>query len=223
LINYRMSGIRYLTDRIKIPPGPSYNLCYEKLERLVAGLGDSARVLDLGSGGRILRKGAVSLDVSTCKGVSVVADGHRLPFPDESFDLIVCTALLEHVKSPHTVITEMHRCCKRGAMVYVEVPFLQGYHGVPADYCRYTLPGLIAALESFEKLEAGVCCGPASTLSMFLAMLPNALFSSPFLRKLALFLFGWSTFYLKYLDIFLARSEGAHYLASAFYFLGKKS
>ncbi|MFN3466844.1 MAG: class I SAM-dependent methyltransferase [Candidatus Brocadiales bacterium] len=174
-----MSGLRYLIDRIKIPPGPSYNLCYQKLEKLVMGLGDSARVLDLGSGGRVLRKGAVSLDISPQEGVNIVADGHRLPFPDESFDLIVCTALLEHVKGPEAVIEEIHRCCKKGATVYVEVPFLQSYHGAPGDYYRYTLHGLVEAFRSFEKLEAGVCCGPASALAMFLATFPYTLFSLP--------------------------------------------
>lgn len=218
-----MSIIHSLIDRIKIPPGPSYNLCGGKLRRLVEGLGSEARILDLGSGGRRLREGVISLDISCREGVDVVADALRLPFREGSFDLIVCTAVLEHVTRPETVIREIYKCCKKGGVVYVEMPFLQGYHGVPADYWRCTLPGLEELLKPFEKLETGVCCGPASALAMFLAMIPNALFSSPFLRKLGLCVSGWTTFYLKYLDILLAKVQGAHHLASAFYFLGKKS
>lgn len=217
-----MLSLRYLLDRVKIPPNPSYNLGQEKLRKLVEGLGSEARILDIGSGGRRLRKGVISLDISLSEGVNVVADAVRLPFLSETFDLIVCTAVLEHVRRPEAVISEIHKCCKKGGMVYAEVPFLQGYHEAPTDYWRCTLPGLVEAFRPFEKVEAGVCCGPASALSMFLAMLPNTLFSSPFLRKLGLFFSGWSSFYLKYLDIFLAKSGGAHYLASAFYFLGKK-
>lgn len=218
-----MSIIHSLIDSIKIPPGPSYNRCGRKLRKLVEGLGSEARILDLGSGGRRLREGVISLDISYREGVDVVADALRLPFREGSFNLIVCTAVLEHVTRPETVISEIHKCCKKGGVVYVEMPFLQGYHGDPADYWRCTLPGLEELLKPFEKLETGVCCGPASALSMSLAMLPNTLFTSPLLRKLGLFSFGWTTFYLKYLDIFLAKAGGAHYLASAFYFLGRKS
>jgi SAM-dependent methyltransferase len=186
-------------------------------------LGSEARILDLGSGGRRLREGAISLDISYREDVDVVADATVLPFRDGSFDLIVCTAVLEHIKRPEAVVVEMHKCCKRGGMVYVEVPFLQGYHEAPDDYWRFTLRGLEEIFKPFERLEAGICCGPASALAMFLAMLPNALFTSPFLRKLGLCVSGWATFYLKYLDVFLVRLEGAHVVASAFYFLGKKS
>lgn len=218
-----MTIIRSLIDRIKIPPGPSYNLCGGKLRRLVEGLGSEARILDLGSGGRRLKEGVISIDIFPREGVSVVADALMLPFREGSFDLIVCTAVLEHVTRTETVISEIYKCCKKGGVVYVEMPFLQGYHGAPADYWRCTLPGLEELLKPFEKLETGICCGPASALSMFLAMLPNALFTSPFLLKGGLSFFGWATFYLKYLDILLAKVQGAHHLASAFYFLGKKS
>lgn len=216
------SNIRYIIDLIKIPPSPSYNVCKRKLGRLVEDQGGRARILDLGSGGRRLGKGVVSLDVSPGDGVDVVGDALTLPFQDELFDLIVCTAVLEHVPRPEAMVSEIYRCCKKGGLVYVEVPFLQGYHKAPGDYWRCTLPGLAGAFKSFEKREAGVCCGPASAMAMYLAMLPNILFTNPFLRKLGLFFFGWTTFYLKYLDVFLARAEGAHYLASAFYFLGRK-
>ncbi|MCP4365669.1 MAG: class I SAM-dependent methyltransferase [Planctomycetes bacterium] len=218
-----MQGLQGLLDRIKVPPGPTYNLCRKKLAELVGGLDSGARVLDLGSGGRRLGKQVVSLDIAFAEGVDVVADGRRLPFPDESFDLIVCTGVLEHVVDSGATVGEMYRCCKKGGVVYVEAPFLQVYHGVPSDYRRYTRGGLVEACKPFVKLEAGVCCGPASALSMFLASVPFVLVSSPFLRKACLCLSGWSTFYIKYLDVLLVKLEGAHRLASAHYFMGKKA
>jgi SAM-dependent methyltransferase len=218
-----VQGLQGLLDRIKVPPGPSYNLCQKKLTELVKGLDSGARVLDLGSSGRRLSEGVVSLDIAFAEGVDVVGDGCKLPFLDGSFDLIVCTGVLEHVIDPGATVGEMYRCCKKGGMVYVEVPFLQVYHAVPADYWRYTLDGLVEACKPFVKLEAGVCCGPASALSMFLASVPYVLVSSPFLRKACLCLFGWATFYIKYLDVLLVRLEGSHRLASAHYFMGKKA
>lgn len=40
----------------------------------------------------------------------VCADAHQLPFPDGSFDLIVCTETLEHVVNPLNVLSEIKRC-----------------------------------------------------------------------------------------------------------------
>jgi len=37
----------------------------------------------------------------------------RLPFPDESFDTVVCTHTLEHVRNLHVAIAELRRVCRR--------------------------------------------------------------------------------------------------------------
>jgi ubiquinone/menaquinone biosynthesis C-methylase UbiE len=38
-----------------------------------------------------------------------VADGNRLPFPDRSFDLVLCNSVLHHLAEPEKLLTEMAR------------------------------------------------------------------------------------------------------------------
>jgi ubiquinone/menaquinone biosynthesis C-methylase UbiE len=45
------------------------------------------------------------------------AAGEKLPFPDESFDLVVCLDVLEHVMDPAMVLSEVHRVLKPGGKV----------------------------------------------------------------------------------------------------------
>lgn len=40
------------------------------------------------------------------------ADAHKLPFKNESFDLITCIETLEHLEDPKGAISEIHRCLK---------------------------------------------------------------------------------------------------------------
>ncbi len=38
-----------------------------------------------------------------------LADAHRLPYPTDSFDLVVCCEVLEHVATPEVVVKELRR------------------------------------------------------------------------------------------------------------------
>ncbi|MBV9952017.1 MAG: class I SAM-dependent methyltransferase [Acidimicrobiia bacterium] len=49
-------------------------------------------------------------------------DGTRLPFPDESFDRIVCSEVLEHIPDLDTAVAELHRVLKPGGTMAVTVP-----------------------------------------------------------------------------------------------------
>jgi SAM-dependent methyltransferase len=49
----------------------------------------------------------------------VVADAERLPFRDGAFDFVVCSHLLEHVRRPRRLLSELERVSRRG---YIETP-----------------------------------------------------------------------------------------------------
>ena len=50
------------------------------------------------------------------------ANAENLPFPDNSFDRIVCSEVLEHCLHPEEVVAEIHRVAKPGARVVITVP-----------------------------------------------------------------------------------------------------
>ncbi len=50
------------------------------------------------------------------------ADAQRLPFPDDTFDLVTCQTVLIHMADPAVVVTEMKRVTRPGGLVAVAEP-----------------------------------------------------------------------------------------------------
>ena len=46
-----------------------------------------------------------------------VADGNRLPFPDDSFDLVMCNSVLHHLAEPEKLLSEMSRLVNSGGAI----------------------------------------------------------------------------------------------------------
>lgn len=51
-----------------------------------------------------------------------VADALHVPFPDNCFDLLICTNLIEHVPSPAELLREIWRVLKPRGVVYLSYP-----------------------------------------------------------------------------------------------------
>ncbi len=49
----------------------------------------------------------------------ITCDVHKLPFPNNSFDLIVCYETIEHVLKPFQVIQELQRVAKKNASIVI--------------------------------------------------------------------------------------------------------
>lgn len=57
------------------------------------------------------------------KAVSfVMGDAVAVPLRSESFDLIVCTSLIEHIPRPERLLAELYRLVRRGGIAYVSFP-----------------------------------------------------------------------------------------------------
>lgn len=110
------------------------------------------RVLDSGCGSMPYKdiilenknvKSYLGLDINTglnYEGVKpdVLWDGVKMPFENESFDVVISTEVLEHVPDPDAYLTEVKRVLKPGGLFFFTVPFLMSLHEVPHDYYRYT-------------------------------------------------------------------------------------
>ena len=69
-------------------------------------------------------------------------EGGAFPFPDKSFDTVLCNQVLEHVFEPHHFISEIYRVLKPSGNLLLTVPFVWDEHEQPYDYARYTSFGL---------------------------------------------------------------------------------
>jgi len=61
---------------------------------------------------------------------------------DESFDVVICTEVLEHSLNPFLAVTELHRILREGGYLLVTTPFNLRIHGPSPDCWRFTEEGL---------------------------------------------------------------------------------
>jgi SAM-dependent methyltransferase len=193
---------------------------------MIATLGEDAAILDLGSGGRWWGPTVVTLDVDRLPYVGLVGDGHRLPFGDGALDGVICTGVLEHVQDAGAVTREIWRVLRPGGLIYVAVPFIQGYHpgsGTDQDFRRLTHMGLRQLLSAFDRLDFGVSGGPSASLAWILReYLALLFFDGGRGYSLAHMVAGWLTCWMPVLDRVLSRRDKAHRIACGFYLLGRK-
>lgn len=52
----------------------------------------------------------------------VMADGLALPFRQDEFDVVICTSLIEHVRTPHVLLQELYRVTRPGGSMYLSFP-----------------------------------------------------------------------------------------------------
>ncbi|MBI4063790.1 MAG: methyltransferase domain-containing protein [Elusimicrobia bacterium] len=75
--------------------------------------------LVLGSGGK---GDSPALNPYTSRVNLIKGEGEKLPFPNETFDRVVCSEVLEHARFPDIILQEISRVAKSGALIVVTWP-----------------------------------------------------------------------------------------------------
>ncbi len=110
----------------------------------------SGKVLNAGAGVRdvahLISGELVNQDIrwpeEDRENIQIYSPLHQIVAADNTFDAIICIAVLEHVENPDEVTEELFRVLKPGGHLILSVPFLQPEHKVPTDFQRYTEDGL---------------------------------------------------------------------------------
>ncbi len=129
---FDFSGLRYCVNPVR------YRYFKSKLDQLSP---SGKTVLDLGCGGGFLAeefaKEGFKVTGIDPSGRSIeaaqqhaaesnlsidyrIGQGEALPFPDDSFDIIACCDVLEHVDDPHKVICQVGRTLKMGGIFFYD-------------------------------------------------------------------------------------------------------
>lgn len=142
------------------------------------------RLMDLGCGNQPylpwygpLVDDVVAVDAVENPGVVVVDLGGPLPFPDNSFDTVLCTQVLEHVPNAELAMGEVARVLRPGGHALVTVPFLYPLHESPYDFWRFTHLGLRGLVErhGLSAVTVDAQGGPVLMLTHYLVLTLTAL------------------------------------------------
>ncbi|HET9478257.1 MAG TPA: class I SAM-dependent methyltransferase [Pyrinomonadaceae bacterium] len=180
----KAANLRGREDEVILAMQRSSGRVRELLEQFQP-IADDARVIEVGSGAHGLifyfgtnrGVGVDPLAVSyrnlfprwQSRVPTIAAIGEQLPFPDQTFDVVICDNVIDHAESPSRIVTELVRILKPAGLLYFTVnvhhpvyAVAAGVHsgwralGVPyeigpfADHTTHLT--LSAATELFKKL-----------------------------------------------------------------------
>lgn len=92
-----------------------------------------------------------------------------LPVSDGSFDVVLCTQVLEHCADPAAAVRELRRAAAPGGRVLASTHGIQTYHPNPDDLWRWTHAGLerlFAGNGEWSSLTVRPASGTAACLGM---------------------------------------------------------
>jgi SAM-dependent methyltransferase len=111
----------------------------------------------------------VGVDVVPHPAADLVGPVEALPVDDGSFDIVLCTQVLEHCDDPAQAVRELRRVVAPGGRVLASTHGVQVYHPSPQDYWRWTHTGLRRLFEEgaeWESVQVTAGAGTATCLAM---------------------------------------------------------
>ena len=142
----------------------------EELARRIPGNG---KVLDFGCGSGLFVRELARAGYDT-RGLDISADavayghlqgtqnlsvmeGHKIEFPDNTFDAVLSMDVIEHLEQEEWALKEIERVLKPGGVAVLMVPAFMFLWGVQDEtshhYRRYTMRGLLRVLDAGTSLK----------------------------------------------------------------------
>lgn len=148
-------------ERLKAPTVDVSHQHYLHLRSLFADLAQASRhahgrLLDIGCGNKpyegmfkdhITEHVGCDVVQSDQNKVDIVCPATAIPLPDESFDTVLCTQVIEHVADHQSMLAEAFRLLRKGGTLILSGPMYWPLHEEPHDFFRFTKYGLQYLLE----------------------------------------------------------------------------
>lgn len=159
------------------------NGLYSAIKTFATSIPRQARVIDVGCGLKPYRRLFATeyytgIDIQggghtdEAKTVDAYYDGVHIPFPNASFDALICTQVLEHADDPEALVADCARVLAPGAQVFFSMPFAYPEHEKPYDFRRFTRFEHTRLLEKngFSDIHIKQTTGIFGTLSQMLSI-----------------------------------------------------
>ena len=154
---------------LRIPNLRSITRGKDRLIHYVDKFSDNADaiIVDIGAGAKKFAN-VISLDIYNYPGIDLCSRADKIPFSDNSVDMIITTSAIEHIVNIGKVFNEMDRILKPGGIVFITAPFICPYHPEPYDLRRWSAAGIQDSLPDYKCIESGSVQGPFATLFVVL-------------------------------------------------------
>jgi SAM-dependent methyltransferase len=141
------------------------------------------RILDFGAGGSPYRSLFPNANYQTADlqgssaDFSIDGDGYTNA-PDQAFDMVLSTQVLEHCRNPDRYLSEVSRVLKPDGKLVLSTHGLFEEHACPYDYFRWTADGLRVVVESSGftvNSVVRVTAGPRAAIHLMQSALSTGL------------------------------------------------
>jgi SAM-dependent methyltransferase len=196
------------------------------LDSLIASSSITGSMVNIGAGSTQLSPLMFNVDIVPCAETHLVADGLRLPLKTASCRLIISQEAIEHMANPGKALTEIVRVLRPGGQLYLQLPFIIGYHSGPHDYWRFTHEGISSLVGQSGlvinqmDISVGGASGTYRILVEFMACLASAISDSLYkpVKALAAIL----CFPIKWFDKIINSTKQKYRLAGGYFIIATK-